>query len=131
MPIRTDEILNYASLNFYDLSSIRKVAMAGAALRSKKSVWILGSPKGPLAPHCASEPPEVLRCSIASPCCPGVHWNVADNHDRDVNCPKTEGELVVSGSSDLRFNSGVRYKIGISSPGITIISGDVGKIDEE
>lgn len=38
VPTHTEDILDYASLNSYDLSSIRKVATAGAALRSKKSV---------------------------------------------------------------------------------------------
>ncbi|PKN29587.1 MAG: hypothetical protein CVU64_07450 [Deltaproteobacteria bacterium HGW-Deltaproteobacteria-21] len=111
VPTQLEDILNFPDLSRYDLSSLRKVRTAGAALRpetARKAEMFFrgigadfdggafGSSEGPCATHRPNEPPEVFHRSIGKPMCEGDRWKVLDERERELP-PNTEGELAAKG----------------------------------
>jgi len=146
VPTQLEDILNLPDLHRYDLTSLRKVVTAGAALRPEtaqkakaffKSLGAefggggFGSSEGPCASHYPGELPEIFRLSIGRPMCEGDRWKVLDEEEQELP-PNTEGELAAKGpcvftgyyrsEADNReiFTADGYYKMG-----------DVGKIDEQ
>lgn len=146
VPTQLEDILNFPDLRRYNLTSLRNVGTAGAALRPEtaqkakeffRSIGAdfggggFGSSEGPCATHYPGEPPEVFRLSIGRPMCEGDHWKVLDEQERELPA-NTEGELAAKGpcvftgyyrsEADNReiFTSDGYYKMG-----------DFGKIDEQ
>jgi len=146
VPAQLEDILNFPDLLRYNLTSLRKVGTAGAALRPETAQKAkeffgslgadfggggFGSSEGPCATHYPGEPPEVFRLSIGRPMCEGDRWKVFDDQERELP-PNTEGELAAKGpcvftgyyrsEADNReiFTRDGYYKMG-----------DLGKIDEQ
>jgi 2,3-dihydroxybenzoate-AMP ligase/mycobactin salicyl-AMP ligase len=111
VPTQLEDILNLPDLHRYNLTSLRKVVTAGAALRPETAQKAkeffgslgadfggggFGSSEGPCATHYPGEPPEVFRLSIGRPMCEGDHWKVLDEQERELPA-NTEGELAAKG----------------------------------
>jgi non-ribosomal peptide synthetase component E (peptide arylation enzyme) len=111
VPTQLEDILNLPDLERYDLSSLRFVGTAGAAmnpetvLRAKTFFRDIGaefkgaafgSSEGPCATHYEGEPEEVFRRSIGRPMCEGDQWKAIDDKEQELP-PDTEGELVAKG----------------------------------
>ena len=111
VPTQLEDILSHADLASFDLSCLRRVRTAGAALRPETAAQAeaffrrfgasfgggdFGSSEGPSATHVPGEPPEVFRVSVGKPMCEGDHWKVIDEEERELP-PNTEGELAVRG----------------------------------
>jgi 2,3-dihydroxybenzoate-AMP ligase len=146
VPTQLEDILNLPDLEKHDLTSLRMVRTAGAALNPEtvqraefffRSVGAdfegggFGSSEGPCATHHPDEPPEIFRTSIGRPMCDGDHWKVIDEGEKELP-PNIEGELAAKGpcvftgyyrSEDENqeiFTRDGYYKMG-----------DIGRIDEE
>jgi len=146
VPAQLEDLLGFPDLNKYDLSSLRMVRTAGAALRAETAYRAeeffrrigadfggggFGSSEGPCATHYEGEPPEVFRRSIGQPMCEGDRWKVLDERENELP-PGKEGELAAKGpcvftgyyrsEAENReiFTRDRYYKMG-----------DVGRIDEE
>jgi non-ribosomal peptide synthetase component E (peptide arylation enzyme) len=110
VPTQLEDIVNYPELARYDISSLRDVRTAGAALRPEtadKARELLskigteftggefGSSEGPCARPASAKAP-VPRGSVGVPHCEGDHWKVID--DDEIELPAdAEGELAAKG----------------------------------
>jgi 2,3-dihydroxybenzoate---[aryl-carrier protein] ligase len=111
VPTQLKDILADPNLKDFDLSSLRKVVTAGAALSSKTAEeakaffegWGaqfggggFGSSEGPCAMHRLGAPDEVVLNAIGAPTCDGDHWKVIDENENELPIG-SEGELVAKG----------------------------------
>jgi len=147
VPTQLEDILNHPDLDKYNLSSLRRVVTAGAALRPETAEKArelfgkigadfggsgFGSSEGPCAMHPLDEPvsPEVFRASIGKPICEGDHWKAIDDQERELP-PNTEGELVAKGPSVFTgyYRSEAENKEIFTRDGYYKM-GDLGKLDE-
>ncbi|MEW6665208.1 MAG: AMP-binding protein [Thermodesulfobacteriota bacterium] len=146
VPTQLEDILSLPELNQYDLTSLRTVRTAGAALRpetAKKAETFLraigadfvgggfGSSEGPCATHHAGEPPEVFRMSIGKPMCEGDRWKVVDEREQELG-PNMEGELAAKGPCVFTgyYRSEAENREIFTRDGYYKM-GDIGRIDEE
>jgi 2,3-dihydroxybenzoate-AMP ligase/mycobactin salicyl-AMP ligase len=146
VPTQLEDILNLPDLHRYDLTSLRKVETAGAALRPEtvrkaeaffRSIEVdfrgggFGSSEGPCAIHYPGEPPEVFRLSIGRPMCEGDRWKAIDEQERELS-PNTEGELAAKGPSVFTgyYRSEADNREIFTHDGYYKM-GDLGKIDEQ
>ena len=146
VPTQLEDILNLPDLHRYNLTSLRKVGTAGAALRPEtaqkareffRSIGAdfggggFGSSEGPCATHYPGEPPKVFRLSIGRPMCEGDHWKALDEQDRELPA-NTEGELAAKGPCVFRgyYRSEADNREIFTRDGYYKM-GDLGKIDEQ
>jgi non-ribosomal peptide synthetase component E (peptide arylation enzyme) len=146
VPTQLEDILNDPRRDSYDLSSLRKVRTAGAALRPETTRRAqeffgkcgadfvgggFGSSEGPCATHRPGEPPDVFLHSIGRPMCEGDHWKVIDEQERQLP-PDTEGELVARGPCVFTgyYRSETENREIFTQDGYYKM-GDLGRIDRE
>ncbi|MBS3918161.1 MAG: acyl--CoA ligase [Deltaproteobacteria bacterium] len=146
VPTQLEDILNDPASKRYNLTSLRKVQTAGAALRPETAQSALeffgsigaqflgsefGSTEGPCAKHVQGESPEVFRTSIGKPMCAGDEWKVIDDEERELP-PNTEGELCARGPCIFTgyYQSDAENRAIFTRDGYYKM-GDLGKIDEQ
>jgi non-ribosomal peptide synthetase component E (peptide arylation enzyme) len=145
VPTQLEDLLNYPDLVKYDLTSIKHMRTAGAALRpetadrasSLLAAWggkfgggAFGSTEGPNARQRAEAPPTP-RGSIGMPGVDGDHWKAIDDDERELP-PDTEGELVAKGPAVFTgyYRSEEENRIIFTRDGYYKM-GDLGRIDEQ
>jgi 2,3-dihydroxybenzoate-AMP ligase len=146
VPTQLEDILSLPELDQYDLTSLRNVRTAGAALRpetARKAEMFFrgigadfvgggfGSSEGPCATHHAGESPEIFRTSIGRPMCEGDRWKVLDDREQELP-PNKEGELAAKGPCVFTgyYRSDAENREIFTRDGYYKM-GDVGRIDEE
>jgi len=145
VPTQLEDILNEPDLDKYDLSSLKRVQTAGAALHpetARKARLLFakwgaefagggyGSSEGPCATHRPGESPEVFRNSIGMPMCEGDRWKAIDENEEELP-PGIEGELAVKGPCVFTgyYRSDEENQKIFTWDGF-YKTGDLGKIDE-
>ena len=146
VPTQIEDMLQCPDFDSYDLSSLRRIKTAGAALRSESAAKAeelfagigarfdggeFGSSEGPAARHYPDESPEVFRTSVGRPMCPGDRWKVIDEEERELP-PNVEGELAARGPLVFTgyYKSDAENREIFTADGYYRM-GDLGKIDEE
>jgi 2,3-dihydroxybenzoate-AMP ligase len=110
VPTQLEDIMNFPDLSHYDITSLKRVVTAGAALKPETADKAretlagigaqfkggeFGSSEGPCAgPAFAGE--SVPRGSVGVPKCEGDRWKAIDEEERTLP-PGAEGELVAKG----------------------------------
>ena len=111
VPTQLEDMISQPNFGSYDLSSLRSLRTAGAALRPEVADKArelfgkyptklfgggeFGSSEGPFAgPRLGGPPPP--RGSVGVPKCEGDHWKAIDDEEQALP-PGVEGELVAKG----------------------------------
>lgn len=145
VPTQLEDILNTPDLERYDLTSLKSIRTAGAALRpetatrarevlSKNGARFSGAAFGSSEGPCAGPPlsgATVPRGSVGVPHCPGDHWKVVDENEQEL--PKgTEGELVAKGPCVFTgyYRSEIENRVIFTRDGY-YRTGDLGRIDPQ
>ncbi len=145
VPTLLEDILAHPDLGRYDLSSLRNLRTAGAALRPESADkarelmaglggdfggGAFGSTEGPNARQ-PIEGPKPPKGSIGKPGVAGDHWKVIDDDERELP-PNTEGELVAKGPAVFTgyYKSEEENHVIFTGDGYYKM-GDLGYIDEE
>ncbi len=145
VPTQLEDIIEQPDLNTYDLSSLRSLRTAGAALRPEiadKAREFLdkhgsgfggaefGSSEGPCAGARLGSPPAP-RGSVGLPKCKGDHWKAVDDEEQLLP-PGEEGELVAKGPCVFTgyYKSEAENRTIFTYDGFYKM-GDVGKVDEQ
>lgn len=145
VPAQLEDIMNFPDLKQYDISSLKRVVTAGAALKPETADKAretlagigaqfrggeFGSSEGPCAgPAYTGEP--VPRGSVGVPKCEGDHWKAIDDEERELPLG-TEGELVARGPCVFTgyYRSEAENRSVFTKDGYYKM-GDLGKIDEK
>ena len=145
VPTQLEDILNYPELDQYDLSSLKRLTTAGAALRpdlaDRARAFLsgigatfrgggeFGSSEGPCA-GARFGGDHIPRGSVGLPNCEGDHWKVIDDDEQEVPCG-TEGELVAKGPVVFTgyYRSEAENRTIFTHDGYYKM-GDLGRIDE-
>ena len=146
VPTQLEDILDDPERNHRDLSSLRKVRTAGAALRAETiqrakaffSMWGVefegggfGSSEGPCASHRPGVSQHVFEYSIGRPMCDGDHWKVLDEQGRELPQGE-EGELAARGPCVFTgYYRSEAENEEIFTPDGYYKMGDLGRIDQE
>lgn len=145
VPTQLEDVLNDPNLDTYDLSSLKYLRTAGAALRPETADkarallarWggkfgggAFGSTEGPNARERDEAPPTPMG-SIGLPGVDGDHWKVIDEDERELPS-NTEGELVAKGPAVFTgyYKSEEENKIIFTHDGYYKM-GDLGLMDEQ
>ncbi len=145
VPTQLEDVLNHPDLRKYDLSSLKHLRTAGAALRPETAdrtrallaEWggkfgggAFGSTEGPNARD-RDEALPTPRGSIGLPGVDGDHWKAIDEDEREL--PRNvEGELVAKGPAVFTgyYRSEEENKTIFTLDGYYKM-GDLGRIDDE
>ncbi len=145
VPAQLEDIVNLPDFERYDITSLKRVVTAGAALKPETADKArnaldkvgahfaggeFGSSEGPCAGPSFTGAP-VPRGSVGVPKCEGDHWKVIDDEERELPTG-TEGELVAKGPCVFTgyYRSEAENKTIFTRDGYYKM-GDLGKIDEK
>lgn len=145
VPTLLEDVLNFPELHQYDISSLKDVRTAGAAVRpeiadkaqkllSKIGVRLniqeFGSSEGPCARPSSKMP--VPWGSVGIPTCSGDHWKVIDDNESDLPVGE-EGELVAKGPCTFTgyYKSDADNLTRVFTHDGYYKMGDIGKIDDQ